>query len=299
VAKGRGRQRGSVMRSGAIPRPAASAPRTANRRCRCAWSPWWRSPWARSGVEPVVVAEPTPLRRSTAASPSAPRWHGQLGLLPQGQAVAELAQSPSFTDAQRTETDGTMVVFTALQPPPPTYLRCPRSRRSVRSAVPPPPGLHHGGSAVPAAAPEVAIEPITSTSLRSPGTRCRWPLLRVCPPRKRRTSPTPARPPSPTNRDLADLKKQTTYFVRVRALAADGEPLSDWSSRPRPRPGVAAATGRDLERAVRELFEGQGQLGQAARPIRGRHQGPGPGRHRRPGGTQGRIPAGAPSTTTS
>ncbi len=28
----------------------------------------------------------------------------------------------------------------------------------------------------------------------------------------------------------ADLKKQTTYFVRVRALAADGEPLSDWSS---------------------------------------------------------------------
>lgn len=185
-------------------------------------------------AEPAVLAEPTPaapsqLRVTFRSTMAAISWDGGLP----SDAVVELSETPAFSYARRLDVTESIALFTGLKPGTNYYVRVyPRSVDGTVGAPTSPQSFTTPEQQYPAAAPTLALAPLTTTSLTATWnavTMAASYVVQASTDAEFGGEPTSFTAEEPTA-VLDGLAGKTTYYARVRALGKDGAPLSDWSA---------------------------------------------------------------------
>ncbi|MDQ7991429.1 MAG: endonuclease/exonuclease/phosphatase family protein [Propionicimonas sp.] len=178
-------------------------------------------------ADPVIPAAPSQVTVGPRADMAVVTW-----LNPGASSwVVEISNSYPLVAPRQVATTTTIAVVTGLQPATTYYLRVrPRSADGEFGNPSATTTFTTVGAQYPAAAPAVTVTATSTTSLA-----LEWEKVSLA------ASYQVSRSASPTMQDaevttvenpdavLAKLTRGTTYYTSVRALGADGEPVSDWS----------------------------------------------------------------------
>ena len=151
--------------------------------------------------------------------------------------LVEIADDSGFRAPRRVETTRTVAVITGLEPDTAYFARVRALGADTYGEPSDEVAFVTRPSRYPAAAPRLEVEAETTTSVAA-----RWPQVALAASYELQYGTEPTLPDATTvnvekaKKRLTKLERGTDYYVRVRALDADGQPVSAWS------PTVVATT---------------------------------------------------------